>query len=76
METICVVIPLLSLRPAVENIFWLIPVILCNLKIADIVSILDLKSLKWMYLCLVNGLVFLSLWLNLSLILLLSRVLL
>lgn len=75
-DTNWVVTPRLSFNPAVENIFWLIFISLLSLNIALIVSILVLYSLKWMYLCRVSGLIFLSLGLNFSLILLLSNVLL
>lgn len=64
--TICVVMPRLSLRPAVEKTFWLMPVSLLSLYMAPLVSILDLKSLKCMYFLRAYGFIFRSFLLKLS----------
>lgn len=68
------VTPLLSLRPAVENNFWLTPTILLNLKTAPIVSMLDLNITKCTYLCRAAGFIFFIFLLSLSFILLPSKV--
>ena len=73
-ETIWVVTPLLSLRPAVEKTFWLMFVSLLSLKMAPIVSMFDLNKTKWIYLFRALGFIFLIFLFSFSFILLSGRV--